>query len=122
VANRGWLKYIELPYKQTAAKRINSKSHVREKYGDILGEIFICIEQVRVDKDTFSYLMKNRIEAIEALLIYMNQQVDNKQFRRNYGRRPNLTARSQGCPYLLTTVWAVEGVCFSAGARPVLIS
>ncbi len=120
VTHRGRRKYIGLAYYQTAAKRISTKSHIREKYGDIIDQVFIWIGQVAVARKSFSYLTRSRIESIEALLIHMNQPEDNVSFKRNYGRRPNLTVYSRGCPYLLPTVWAVERVCFPAVARPLV--
>ena len=118
VTYRGRCKYIGLAYHQTAAKRISAKSHIREKYGELVDRLFIWVGQVEVARNSFTYLTKNRIEAIEALLIHMNQPPDNEKFKKNYTRRPNLTVFSKGYPPLLPTVWAVNGVCFPAYARP----
>ena len=120
VSHRGRCKYIGLAYHQTAAKRISTKSHIREKYGDILEQIYIWIGQVQIARNSFVRINKDRIEAIEALLIYMNSPKDNKLLKNEYKRRPNLTVFSQGCPILLPTVWAVNCVCFPAYARPVV--
>lgn len=120
VTHKRRLKYIGLAYKQTAAKRISTKDHIREKYGKILTDIFVWVGQVNVAKNSFAYLTKSRIEAIEALLIHLNQPDDNVPFKKNYGRRPNLTVYSLGSPMppLLPTVWVVNGTCFPAAARP----
>jgi hypothetical protein len=120
VTHRQRLKYIGLAYHQTAAKRISTKAHIRAKYEAILPEIYVWVGQVNVARNSFSYLIKSRIEAIEALLIHLNQPDDNRMFKKNYGRRPNLTVYSRGTPMppLLPTVWAVNGVCFPASARP----
>ena len=41
VTYRGRSKYIGLAYSQTAAKRISTKSHIREKYGELVDRLFI---------------------------------------------------------------------------------